>query len=294
MGDYIISCCSTADLTKKHFMDREIHYICFHYELDGRQYRDDLGETMSFADFYRAMTNGADTKTSQINADEFEEYWEPFLKEGKDILHVTLSSGISGVYNSANIAKEMLKERYPDRKIYVADSLCAASGYGLLMDKVADLRDAGMPVKELYQWVLDNRLKLHHWVFSSDLTFFIKGGRISKTSGMIGQMLNICPMIEVDKEGKLAVVQKIRTKRKAIDAIVKKMEEFANDGLDYSGKCYVCHSACLKDAEAVAALVEKKFPKLNGPVEIYDIGTTIGSHTGPGTVAVFFWGSERT
>lgn len=275
-------------------MDREIHYICFHYELDGRQYRDDLGETMSFADFYRAMTNGADTKTSQINADEFEEYWEPFLKEGKDILHVTLSSGISGVYNSANIAKEMLKERYPDRKIYVADSLCAASGYGLLMDKVADLRDAGMPVEELYQWVLDNRLNLHHWVFSSDLTFFIKGGRISKTSGMIGQMLNICPMIEVDKEGKLAVVQKIRTKRKAIDAIVKKMEEFANDGLDYSGKCYVCHSACLKDAEAVAALVEKKFPKLNGPVEIYDIGTTIGSHTGPGTVAVFFWGSERT
>lgn len=294
MGDYIISCCSTADLTKKHFMDREIHYICFHYELDGRQYRDDLGETMSFADFYRAMTNGADTKTSQINADEFEEYWEPFLKEGKDILHVTLSSGISGVYNSANIAKEMLKERYPDSRIYVADSLCAASGYGLLMDKVADLRDAGMPVEELYQWVLDNRLKLHHWVFSSDLTFFIKGGRISKTSGMIGQMLNICPMIEVDKEGKLAVVQKIRTKRKAIDAIVKKMEEFANDGLDYSGKCYVCHSACLKDAEAVAALVEKKFPKLNGPVEIYDIGTTIGSHTGPGTVAVFFWGSERT
>ena len=221
MGDYIISCCSTADLTKKHFTDRDIHYICFHYELDGKQYRDDLGETMSFADFYQAMKDGADTKTSQINADEFEEYWEPFLKEGKDILHVTLSSGISGVYNSANIAKDMLEERYPDRKIYVVDSLCAASGYGLLMDKIADLRDSGMPLDELNQWVLDNRLKLHHWVYSSDLTFYIKGGRISKTSGMIGQMLNICPMIEVDREGKLSVVQKIRTKRKAIDAIVK-------------------------------------------------------------------------
>ena len=293
MGDYIISCCSTADLTKKHFVDRDIHYICFHYELDGKQYRDDLGETMSFADFYQAMKDGADTKTSQINADEFEEYWEPFLKEGKDILHVTLSSGISGVYNSANIAKDMLEERYPDRKIYVVDSLCAASGYGLLMDKIADLRDSGMPLDELNQWVLDNRLKLHHWVYSSDLTFYIKGGRISKTSGMIGQMLNICPMIEVDREGKLSVVQKIRTKRKAIDAIVKKMEEFAEDGLDYSGKCYVCHSACLKDAESIAAQVEKKFPKLNGPVEIYDIGTTIGSHTGPGTAAVFFWGAER-
>ena len=107
MGEYIISCCSTADLTKEHFINRDIHYICFHYELDGKQYRDDLGESMSFADFYQAMKDGADTKTSQINADEFEEYWEPFLKEGKDILHVTLSSGISGVYNSANIAKEM-------------------------------------------------------------------------------------------------------------------------------------------------------------------------------------------
>ena len=293
MGDYIISCCSTADLTKKHFTDRDIHYICFHYELDGKQYRDDLGETMSFADFYQAMKDGADTKTSQINADEFEEYWEPFLKEGKDILHVTLSSGISGVYNSANIAKDMLEERYPDRKIYVVDSLCAASGYGLLMDKIADLRDSGMPLDELNQWVLDNRLKLHHWVYSSDLTFYIKGGRISKSSGMIGLMLNICPMIDVDREGQLSVVQKIRPKRKAIDAIVKKMEEFAEDGLDYSGKCYVCHSACLKDAESIAAQVEKKFPKLNGPVEIYDIGTTIGSHTGPGTAAVFFWGAER-
>lgn len=293
MGDYIISCCSTADLTKEHFINRDIHYICFHYELDGKQYRDDLGETMSFADFYQAMKDGADTKTSQINADEFEEYWEPFLKEGKDILHVTLSSGISGVYNSANIAKDMLEERYPDRKIYVADSLCAASGYGLLMDKVADLRDEGKSVEELYQWVLDNRLKLHHWVYSSDLTFFIKGGRISKTSGFIGQMLNICPMIEVDKEGKLAVVQKIRSKRKAMDAIVKKMEELAEGGHDYEGKCYVCHSACYEDAKSVAAMAESRFPKLNGPVEIYDIGTTIGSHTGPGTVAIFFWGSER-
>lgn len=293
MGEYIISCCSTADLTKEHFINRDIHYICFHYELDGKQYRDDLGESMSFADFYQAMKDGADTKTSQINADEFEEYWEPFLKEGKDILHVTLSSGISGVYNSANIAKEMLEERYPDRKIYVADSLCAASGYGLLMDKVADLRDEGKSVEELYQWVLDNRQKLHHWVYSSDLTFFIKGGRISKTSGFIGQMLNICPMINVDKEGKLAVVQKIRSKRKAMDAIVKKMEELAEGGHDYEGKCYICHSACYEDAKTVAAMAESRFPKLNGPVEIYDIGTTIGSHTGPGTIAIFFWGTER-
>ena len=134
MENYVISCCSTADLTKEHFTKRGISYICFHYELDGKQYRDDLGETMPFEEFYQAMQNGADTKTSQINAGEFEEYFEPFLKEGKDILHVTLSSGISGVLNSANIAKDILQERYPDRKIYIVDSLGASSGYGLLME----------------------------------------------------------------------------------------------------------------------------------------------------------------
>ena len=150
MSDYIISCCSTADLSKEHFLQRDIHYICFHYELNGVQHKDDLGESVSFDDFYKAMANGADTKTSQINAEEFESYFEPFLQEGKDILHVTLSSGISGVVNSANIAKSNLEEKYPDRKIYIVDSLGASSGYGLLMDKVADLRDQGMSLDDLH------------------------------------------------------------------------------------------------------------------------------------------------
>lgn len=294
MSDFILSCCSTADLEKKHFLDKNIHYICFHYELDGKQYTDDLGETMSFDDFYRAMTEGADTKTSQINASEFEEYFEPFLKEGKDILHLTLSSGISGVWNSANIAKDILQERYPERKIYIVDSLCAASGYGLMMDKLAELRDGGMGIDELHAWAEENKGKLQHWFFSTDLTFFVKGGRISKTSGFMGNLLSICPLMNVNSEGKLIPRYKIRTKRKVIDAIVKQMEEFAEDKLDYSGKCYVSHSACYDDARAVADLVEKRFPKLNGKVEIKNIGTTIGSHTGPGTVALFFWGDERT
>ena len=293
MSNYIISCCSTADLKKEHFLERSIHYICFHYELDGKEYKDDLGETMSFAEFYQAMKDGASTKTSQINVAEYEAYFEGFLKEGKDILHVCLSSGISGTYNSANIAKDILQEKYPDRKIYVVDSLCAASGYGLLMDKVADLRDAGKTVDELYQWVEDNKMKLHHWVFVTDLTYLIRGGRVSKAAGVIGGVLNICPIICVDSLGRLSVVQKIRTKRKAIDTVVKKMEEFVQDGLEYSDKCYLCHSACYDDAKAVADAIENRFPKLNGKVLINDIGTTIGSHTGPGTVALFFWGEKR-
>lgn len=293
MSNFILSCCSTADLSKEHFNKRDIHYICFHYELDGVQYNDDLGQSMPFDKFYQAMADGAETKTSQINVSEFEEYFEPFLQQGKDILHLCLSSGITGVLNSANIARDILQEKYPERKIYVVDSLGASSGYGLLMDKLADLRDEGKSIEEVYEWALENRLKLQHWFFSTDLTFYVKGGRISKTSGFVGNVLNICPLLNVDGEGKLIPRYKIRTKRKVIEAIVQQMVLHAQDGTDYSGKCYISQSACMEDARAVADLVESHFPELSGRVEINDIGTTIGSHTGPGTVALFFWGDVR-
>ena len=293
MNDFVLSCCSTADLSKEHFEDRNIHYICFHFYLDGKEYSDDLGQSIPFDDFYRAMINGAETKTSQVNTEEFVEYFTPFLEAGKDILHVSLSSGISGVYNAAKAAAEELSEKYPERRIRVVDSLGASSGYGLIMDKLADLRDSGMSVDEVYAWAEEHKLELHHWFISTDLTFYIKGGRVTKTAGFVGTMLSICPLLHVDCEGKLIPMQKVRTKKKVIDAIEKKMEELAENGLAYDGKCYISHSACQADAEAVASLVESRFPNLNGRVLINSIGTTIGSHTGPGTVALFFWGEER-
>lgn len=293
MAEYIISCCSTADLSMEHFQERSISYICFHYELDGKEYPDDCGRTMDFEEFYHRMENGAETRTSQVNIEEFESYFEPFLKEGKDILHVSLSSGISGVLNSAMAAKADLEEKYPDRKIYVADSLGASSGYGLLMDRLVDLRDEGMDIDTLYQWTEEHKLELHHWFFSTDLKFYIKGGRISKTAGFVGGVLGICPLLNMDDAGRLIPRMKIRSKRKVIAAIVDKMEECARDGRDYDGKCYISQSACLEDARQVARLVEERFPKLNGRVEINYVGTTIGSHTGPGTVALFFWGKKR-
>ncbi|MCC8050372.1 MAG: DegV family protein, partial [Clostridiales bacterium] len=236
---------------------------------------------------------GADTRTSQVNVEEFMKYFRPFLEQGLDVLHVSLSSGISGTFNSACIARDMLKEEFPERKLLVVDSLAASSGYGLLMELLADMRDAGSSLEELYDWTLKNRLTIHHWFFSTDLTFFIKGGRISKTSGFIGSVLNICPLMNVDDEGKLIPRSKIRGKRAVIKKLVEQMKEHAVDGLNYSGKCYMCNSACYEDARAVADLVEAAFPKLDGPVQINDIGTTIGSHTGPGTVALFFVGDER-
>ena len=293
MKNYILSCCSTADLPADHFARRGISYTCFHYELDGREYLDDLGKSMSFDHFYKAMADGAETKTSQINVAEFTEYFEPFLKAGNDILHLSLSSGISGVINSAMTARDILSEKYPDQTIYIVDSLAASSGFGLLMDKLADLRDEGMPVGELYQWALDNRLRLNHWFFSTDLTFYVRGGRISKTSGMVGNLMNICQLLNVDYQGLLIPRYKIRTKRKVIHAIVDKMEECIEEGRDYRGKCYISQSACYADARFVADLIEERFPHLDGKVMITSIGTTIGAHTGPGTVAVFFWGKER-
>lgn len=293
MGDYVLSCCSTADLTEAHFNERNIQYICFHFELDGKQYMDDLGKSIAFPDFYKAMTNGADTKTSQVNADEFIDYFTPFLEAGKDILHVCLSSGISGVYNSAMIARDTLQEDFPDRKIYIVDSLGASSGYGLLMDKLADLRDEGLSVDEVRDWAEAHKLEAHHWFFSTDLKFFVKGGRISKTAGFVGTVLQMCPLLNVNDQGKLIPREKIRTKRKVIARIEEQMRLHAKDGTNYNGKCFISNSNCEEDARAVADLIEEHFPNLNGKVLINSIGTTIGSHTGPGTVALFFWGDTR-
>lgn len=293
MNTFVLSCCSTADLTEKHFTDRNIKYICFSYTLNGTTYKDDLGKTIPLNDFYKTLADGGESTTSQINISEYLEYFSKILEDGKDILHICLSSGLSGTINSARNAAAIASERFPERKIYIVDSLAASSGYGLFMDKLADLRDEGKSIDEIYGWAEKNKLKLHHWFFSTDLTFFVKGGRISKTAGIFGGILNICPLLNVSHTGQLIPRNKIRGKEKVITEIVKRMESFAENGKDYNGKCYICNSMCIEDAKRVAALVEEAFPKLNGKVEIYDIGTVIGSHTGPGTVALFFWGEER-
>ncbi len=293
MNKYCISCCSTADLTPEHMKDRDLRYVCFKFTLDGEEYPDDMGVTMSSEELFHRMENGADTKTSQVSVAEYIEHFETILQEGRDILHVTLSSGISGTYNSACVAREELAQKYPDRKIYVVDSLGASSGFGLLMETLADLRDAGKTIDELYDWAESNKLRVHHWFFSTDLSFYIRGGRISKTAGFIGTVLNICPLLNMDQGGHLAPREKIRGKKNVIKRIVEKMTLFAENGTSYSGKCFLSHSLCIEDAKAVVAMVEEQFPHLQGKVEIFPIGTTIGSHTGPGTVALFFWGDER-
>lgn len=294
MGDYRITCCSTADMSGSFMEEHAVPFVMFHYQLDGKEYPDDLYASVTPQEFYAKIAAGACPVTSQVNVEEYCTFFEKFLKEGKDIIHLTLSSGISGTVNSANVAKAQLEEAYPDRKIIVIDTLGASSGYGLLLTKALENQAAGMNLLENASWIEKNKLRLHHWFFSTDLSCYIRGGRISKVSGFVGQALNICPLLNMDSMGRLIPRTKCRGKKQVIREIVKRMETHAQDGLSYSGKCYISQSACREDAEAVARLVEEKFPNLDGRVLINDIGTVIGSHTGPGTVALFFWGDERT
>ena len=293
MKPYVLSCCSTADLSREHFESRNIEYVCFHYALDGKEYEDDLGQSMPFEEFYALMAKGADTRTSQVNISEYVAHFTRFMEQGKDVVHVCLSSGISGSINSARNAALIVNERYADNKVYIVDSLGASSGFGLLMDTAADRRDEGLGAEELAAWLEENKLRLHHWFFSTDLTSYVKGGRISKAAGVFGGILEICPLLNMDNLGRLIPRAKVRTKKKVIREIVERMAEHAQGGESYNGKCYISQSACMEDARAVASLVEARFPNLNGKVEINYVGTTIGAHTGPGTVALFFWGDER-
>lgn len=293
MAEFVLSCGSTADLSKEHYEKRNIDCMFYPYSLGGEEYRDDLGQTIPYEDFYRRMAEGEMTSTAQINIGEYYDHFKEILETGRDVLHIVLSTGITGTFNSAVTAAEMLKEEFPDRKVLLVDSRGASGGYGLLMDKLADLRDEGMGLEELYEWAENNKLRAHHWFFSTDLQYYVRGGRITKAEGFFGTMLSICPLLNMDALGRLIPREKIRTKKRAIREIELKMEQFADGGLEYADKCFISHAGCYEDARAVADIIEERFPNLNGKVRIDYIGVIVGAHTGPGTVALFFWGDER-
>lgn len=292
MSDYIVSCCSAADLSPEWMEKRDLKYICFTFSLNGVEYKDDLWVSMKPAELYRRMLAGEEAKTSQVSLGEYVAHFRKYLSEGKDILHLTLSTGISGTYNAAKLAAEQMKDEFPDRRVIVIDSLGASSGYGLLMEYVADKRDEGLTLDELAVWTEEHKLNIVHWFFSTDLTFYIRGGRVSKTAGFIGQVLSICPLLNVDYLGRLIPREKIRTKKKVMQRQLQKMIEQAEGGLDYNGKCFISESDP-EAGEEFRKMVENTFPNLKGKVQLFPIGATIGAHTGPGTVALFFYGKKR-
>lgn len=294
MQDYILTCCSATDLNKDFFEKNNVPCLGFPFRIAGRDYCDDFGETLPVKEFYNMIRQGEMPTTSQLNMTEFEDFFRPFLESGLDILHISFSSGLSGTFQNAHNAAEELKEEFPDRRILVVDSLAASAGYGLLMDTLASLKNSGYTLDELFEFAENNKLNLHHWFYTTDLTHLKRGGRISSASAFVGNLLNICPLMNVDFEGHLIPRDKLRGKKKAACETLSKMKEHCKDGTSYDQKCFISHSDCLEDAEYLARLIEAEFPNLTGKIQIYDIGSLIGSHTGPGTVALFFWGDTRT
>lgn len=289
----ILSCESTVDLPYSYVSGRDISVLFYSYSVDGQEYPDDMGrDPKALPMFYGFLNDGKMPSTSQINAFRYEQYFEELLQKG-DVLHIGFGSGMTPSVRNAAEAAELLRGKYPQRKIVVIDSLCSSSGYGMLVDAAADLRDQGCGMEEIAQWVTANCKKVHHQFFSTDLKYYRRSGRISGSAATLGAILNICPIMRLDDTGHIIAYDKVRGKKNAIQRTIQTMEEHAQGGADYAGKCWICHSNCLAEAEQTRAAIAKRFPYIQGEIRICDIGTIIASHCGPGTVAVFFFGDER-
>ena len=290
---FTLSCCSTVDLPYSYMESRDIPVLFYTYVVDGVEYDDDMGrDPEALPRFYRFIREGKLPQTSQINVAAYTEFFERLLQKG-DLLHIAFTSGQSGSVHNAFLAAEELRQKYPERKLVVIDSLCSSSGYGMLVDSAADLRDQGKSLEEVEQWVLAHRNRVHHQFFSSDMTQFRRTGRVSGAAATVATVLNICPIMRLDDTGSIKAYSKVRGKKKAVEVTVETMAQCAEGGADYDGKCFVCHSQCPQDAQLLIDAIEQRFPRLKGRIRLCDIGTIIGSHAGPGTVAVFFYGNER-
>ena len=243
----------------------------------------------SLKDMYQGLRAGEVAKTSAVNPSRWSQAMEKALAAGKDVLVLAFSSGLSTTYQSAVIAAEELKDAYPDRKIQVIDTLCASMGQGLLEWYACKKRDEGLSLDEVAQWVLDNRLHLCHWFTVDDLMYLKRGGRISAATALVGTMLQIKPLLHVDDEGHLINMTKTRGRKAAIDAMVKKAQELGA-GYDNS-TMFISHGDCLTDAEYLSRQLKEKCGVKD--VVISYVGAVIGSHSGPGTLALFFLGSHR-
>ena len=292
MKPFILSCESTVDMPFAEIDARGIPVLFYSYTAGGEEYADDMERDPNTQErFYQLLQKEIPT-TSQLNEYQYMEFFTKLLEQG-DVLHIAFGSGMTKSVQGAEAAAEKLRKQFPDRKLIVIDSLCSSSGYGLLVDGAADLRDAGKSLEEVAAWTDKMRHRVHHQFFSTDLKYFRRSGRMSGATATVASILNICPILRLNDEGRIIAYDKVRGKRNAINYILHKMEVHAKDGLDYSGKVFISNSNVPEDAKATKRAIEEKFRKINGEVRIYNIGTIIASHTGPGTVAVFFFGDER-
>ena len=287
MRDYIITVNSTVDTGKEWLKERNVPVIPLKYTIDGQEYTDMYG--LSDKEFFQKLREGKMSVTSQINPEEAKEMLEPYVKEGKDVLHLAFSSALSGTCNSMKIAAEELQEEYPEAKVIVVDTLCACMGEAMLLYYALKQKEAGKAIEEVAQWTEENKLHVCHNVTVDDLFHLHRGGRVSKAAAVLGTMVKVKPIIHMDDNGALQVIGKERGRKKSLHKIVDMAVE-RSEGWD-NEIIMITHGDCLEDAEYVARLVREKMGVEN--VFIHNIGTVIGSHTGPGVVATFCMGNKR-
>lgn len=289
MQKFIITTDNMGDLPDSYYKEHQIPYMCLIYLLDGVTYTEE--NKLSSKEFYDKMRNGSMPTTSQVTPENAKELWEPLLKDGYDILHIAFSSGLSGTCNSCCVAAEELSETYPERRIEVVDSLAASLGQGLYTHYAVMMKEDGKTMDEIIDWLKKNRLNVCHMFTVDDLFHLHRGGRVSKMTAILGTMINIKPVLHVDDEGHLIAVNKVRGRKKSLSTLVDMMEERLKDYPDQCETVFISHGDCIEDAQYVAKLVRERFGV--DDILINPVGCTIGAHSGPGTVALFFLGSYR-
>ena len=291
---FILSTESTADLPPDMLRVRDISVLPYSYSIGTEVFTDDMGQAPGARrSFYRLLRKGAMPSTSQVNEYQYTCYFEKLLQQG-DVLHLAFSSGLSGSCNNARLAAEALRKKYPEMKLVVIDSLAASVGHGLLTLLAADWRDAGDSIEETAVRVDENRLRVHHQFLVGDLSWLHRSGRVSGAAAKVGTVLNVCPLLRMNDQGKIIAWQKAHGQKNAAKKLLEAMEVHAEGGRAYSGRCIICHTDDPSNAESLRLQVEDRFPALAGSVIICETGPVIASHTGPGLLGVVFTGDIRS
>ena len=290
MSDYVIVTDSSADLPAELVQELEVEVLPLSFTIQGKSYRNyPDGRDMELRSFYQMLRAGEMATTSAVNVADYTAILEPLLQSGKDVLVLAFSSGLSTTYQSSVIAVEELREKYPGRKLFTVDTLCASMGQGLLVWLAVQEKRKGASIEAVRDWVEANKLHLCHWFTVDDLHFLKRGGRVSAATAVVGSMLSIKPVLHVDNEGHLINMSKARGRGASLTALVDRMERTA---IDPAGQTvFLSHGDCLADAQKVAGEVKRRMGVKE--VVLNDIGPVIGAHAGPGTVALFFLGTER-
>lgn len=289
MRNYVITTDNNSDLPESYYSEYGIGCTYLSYSMNGVNYTHE--NFLQVHEFYESMRNGALPTTAQVNPEDARNMLEPYLKEGLDILHIAFSSGLSGTYNSTKIAADELAEEYPDRKIIVIDSLAASLGQGLLIHYAQKKKEAGEDMESVAAWVEEHKNNIVHLFTVDDLNHLYRGGRVSKTTAFVGSMLNIKPVMHVNEEGKLIAIGKIRGRKKSILELARLMDEKIGSYKESCDTIFISHGDCEDDARFLEAKIKEKY-NIN-TVIINPVGATIGAHSGPGTLALFFLGDMK-